>query len=200
MLVIGAFSFLLLFDPNDYRDDIAAEVKLATGRELIIEGDVEVSIFPWLAIEIGKTRLGNAAGFGDEPFASFERVRLSIRLIPMLIRRDLEVATADVDKLRLNLAIDSNGRSNWQDFVDASEAMAAAPVPEAEDESESDSGALDISGMQIRDAVIRYSDAQAGGSYTLTELTLATGSLTIAIADYRIANLNARNVESPGID
>ena len=51
LLVIGAFAFLLLFDPNDYRDDIAVEVKLATGRELIIEGDVEVSIFPWLAIE-----------------------------------------------------------------------------------------------------------------------------------------------------
>ena len=178
LLVIGAVSFLLLFDPNDYRDDIAAEVKLATGRELIIEGDVEVSIFPWLAIEIGSTRLGNAAGFGDEPFASFERVRLSIRLMPMLISRKLEVSTADVDKLRLNLAVDSNGRSNWQDFIDASEAMATAPVPESEDESESDSGALDISGIEIRDAAIRYSDAQAGGSYTLTELNLVTGSLT----------------------
>ncbi len=177
LLVIGAFTFLLQFDPNDYRDDIAAEVKLATGRELIIEGDVEVSIFPWLAIEIGRTRLGNAVGFGDEPFASFERVRLSIRLMPMLISRDLEVATADVDKLRLNLAIDSNGSSNWQDFIDASEAMAAAPVAEGEDKSESDSGALDISGIEIRDAAIRYSDAQAGGSYTLTELNLATGSL-----------------------
>ena len=178
LLAIGAVSFLLLFDPNDYRDDIAAEVKLATGRELIIEGDVEVSIFPWLAIEIGSTRLGNAAGFGDEPFASFERVRLSIRLMPMLISRKLEVATADVDKLRLNLAVDSNGRSNWQDFIDASEAMATAPVPESEDESESDSGTLDISGIEIRDAAIRYSDAQAGGSYMLTELNLATGSMT----------------------
>jgi len=178
LLVIGVVSFLLLFDPNDYRDDIAAEVKLATGRELIIEGDVEVSIFPWLAIEIGSTRLGNAAGFGDEPFASFERARLSIRLMPMLISRKLEVATADVDKLRLNLAVDSNGRSNWQDFIDASEAMATAPVPESEDESESDSGTLDISGIEIRDAAIRYSDAQAGGSYTLTELNLATGSMT----------------------
>ncbi len=178
LMVIGAVSFLLLFDPNDYRDDIAAEVKSATGRELIIEGDVEVSIFPWLAIEIGSTRLGNAAGFGDEPFASFERVRLSIRLMPMLISRKLEVATADIDKLRLNLAVDSNGRSNWQDFIDASEAMATAPVPESEDESESDSGALDISGIEIRDAAIRYSDAQAGGSYMLTELNLVTGSMT----------------------
>ena len=177
LLVIGAVSFLLLFDPNDYRDDIAAEVKLATGRELIIEGDVEVSIFPWVAIEIGSTRLGNAAGFGDEPFASFERARLSIRLMPMLISRKLEVATADVDKLRLNLAVDSNGRSNWQDFIDASEAMATAPVTEAGDASESESGALDISGIEIRDAAIRYSDAQAGGSYTLTELNLVTGSL-----------------------
>jgi AsmA protein len=56
--------------------------------------------------------------------------------------------------------------------------MATVPVPESGDESESDSGALDISGMEIRDAAIRYSDAQAGGSYTLTDVNLATGSMT----------------------
>jgi AsmA protein len=105
LLVIGAFSFLLLFDPNDYRDDIAVEVKLATGRELIIEGDVEVSIFPWLAIEIGRTRLGNGAGFGDEPFASFERASLSVRLMPLLLGGDLRVGTADLDSLQLTAAI-----------------------------------------------------------------------------------------------
>ncbi|MDH3749312.1 MAG: AsmA family protein, partial [Gammaproteobacteria bacterium] len=55
VLVIAAIAFVLLFDPNDFREDIAAEVQRKTGRELVIEGDLELSLFPWLAINVGKT-------------------------------------------------------------------------------------------------------------------------------------------------
>ena len=76
--VFAAIVFMLVFDPNDYKDKIAAGVKEATGRELVIEGDLRLSLFPWLAVEMGKTELGNAPGFDDAPFASFESARLSV--------------------------------------------------------------------------------------------------------------------------
>ena len=60
LLVIAAVSLTLLFDPNDFRGKIAESVAEATGRELSIEGDLAISVFPWLAIDVGKTRLGNA--------------------------------------------------------------------------------------------------------------------------------------------
>lgn len=175
LLLIAGVSVMLLFDPNDYRDDIEEVVQKTTGRELHIDGEFSVSIFPWLAIEIGPTRLGNAAGFGDKPFASFERARLSVRLLPMLLRRDVEVATADLDALVLNLAIDSEGRSNWQDLIDASNAAAAAP---ADTSNSSEVGGLDIAGFAIRNSALSYNDAAAGGKYQLDELNIATGSVS----------------------
>ncbi|MDH5323154.1 MAG: AsmA family protein [Gammaproteobacteria bacterium] len=175
LLLVAGISVMLLFDPNDYRDDIELAVQKSTGRELDIEGELSISIFPWLAIEIGPTRLGNAAGFGAEPFASFERARLSVRLLPMLLRRDVEVATADLESLRLNLAVDSKGRSNWQDLVDASNAAAAAP---AESGGSGEVGGLDIAGFEIRNSAISYNDAAAGGKYQLDELNIATGSVS----------------------
>ena len=81
IVVIAAISFFLLFDPNNFRDDISAEVERVTGREFVIEGDITLSYFPWLAIDVGKTRLGNAPGFGSEPFATFEHARLSVCLL-----------------------------------------------------------------------------------------------------------------------
>ena len=119
LLVIAAISFVLLFDPNDFREDIAAEVQRTTGRELVIEGELELTLFPWLAINIGKTTLGNAPGFGDEPFASFEQARLSVHVLPMLLDREVSVGTALLDSLQLNLAVTKDGRSNWQDLVEA---------------------------------------------------------------------------------
>ena len=179
LLVIGIIGILLFFDPNDYRENIATQVKLATGRELVIEGDLEISVYPWLAIEIGRTRLGNGVGFGDEPFASFERASLSIRLIPMLIRRDIEISAADLDALHLNLAVNASGRGNWQDFIDASEAAAAAPaVTTPAEESDGKSGTLDISSIAIRDAAFSYSDAQTGDQFRLSDVNLVTGRVS----------------------
>jgi AsmA protein len=176
--LVAGISVMLLFDPNDYREDIEEVVQKKTGRELQIEGELSISLFPWLAIEVGRTRLGNAAGFGDEPFASFEKARLSVRLLPMLLRRDVEVATASLDALQLNLAIDSKGRSNWQDLIDASNAAATLPAEAGESADAADIGGLDIAGFEIRDSAILYNDAEAGGKYELSDLNIATGRIS----------------------
>ena len=68
LLLIAAVTLSLLFDANDFRDTIASQVEDATGRALTIEGDLDVSLFPWLGIDMGSTSLGNAAGL---PASSF---------------------------------------------------------------------------------------------------------------------------------
>ena len=169
LLVIAGVALMFLFDPNDYRDNIAAQVEQQTGRELVIEGDLELSLFPWFAVELGKTTLGNAPGFGEEPFVSFDEARLSIRLLPMLLRRELSVGSAVLDGFNLNLAVNRNGRSNWQDLVEASEAEPDQVTGEGEP------ARLDIGGVDISDAAISYRDDQLGESYRLTNFNLNTG-------------------------
>jgi AsmA protein len=64
---------------------------------------LELSLFPWLAIDIGETHLGNAAGFSEEPFVSFNQARLSVRIMPVLLHREVSIGTALLDGLDLNL-------------------------------------------------------------------------------------------------
>ncbi|MDH3430412.1 MAG: AsmA family protein [Gammaproteobacteria bacterium] len=173
LLVIAAISFVLLFDPNDFRDNIAAKVKSTTGRELVIEGDLQLSYFPWLAINIGKTTLGNAQGFGDKPFASFEQARLSVRVVPMLLRREVAIGTAALESFELNLAVAGNGRSNWQDLIEAGTAPAEAVESDAG--SEDAAMKIDIGSIAISDASVSYSDAQTGERYTLTNFNMTSG-------------------------
>ena len=94
LAVLASVALFLFFDPNDLRDDISVQVKEVTGRDLVIEGDLSLSVFPWIAVNIGRTRLGNAEGFGDEPFLSFEEARLSVRLMPLLFARTIAIGTA----------------------------------------------------------------------------------------------------------
>src|SRR5210317_2667779 len=121
LFAVAAIAFFLFFDPNDFREDIAKAVKESTGRELTIDGEVSLQLFPWLAVEIGHTTVGNAPGFGDEPFAEFDRAQLSVRLFPLLLRREVTVGTAELDALHLSFEVNSDGLQNWSDVIAAEE-------------------------------------------------------------------------------
>lgn len=173
--VLASIALFLFFDPNDFRDEISVALNQSTGRELVIEGDIELSIFPWIAVEIGRTRLGNAEGFGDEPFLSFDSARLSVRLLPLLLRQEIAVGTASIDRLAVNLQVNRAGVSNWDDLADAGEEV----TTESNDEESTGSGSIDIANISITNASISYSDAVAGSDSRLSALTLETGKLEI---------------------
>ncbi|HZW58772.1 MAG TPA: AsmA family protein [Woeseiaceae bacterium] len=176
LLVLTAGALLLFLDPNDYRDDIAARVEAATGRELTIEGDLSMRVFPWLAVEVGRTTLGNAEGFGDEPFARFDNARLSVRLLPLLLRQEIAVGTASLDALELNLAVNESGVTNWDDLT-----AAEAAAPAAAEES-ARPAVLDIASVAVTNATIAYRDAATGSRYTLEQVSLVTGRIALGEA------------------
>jgi AsmA protein len=103
----------LTINPNNYKGKIAARVKESTGRELTLTGDIKLSVFPWVALELGPATLGNPAGFSDEPFLSFSHASVRVKLLPLLHQR-LEVARVAIDRLDLRLAKNAQGRGNWQ--------------------------------------------------------------------------------------
>lgn len=171
--IFAAIVFVLVFDPNDYKDKISAAVHEATGRELVIEGDLSLSLFPWLAIEMGRTELGNAPGFDDTPFASFDSARLSVRVMPLLTKRQVVVGTAALDSLRVNLQVHKDGKGNWEDLGAAGAAEPEAPEPPAAETT----ATIDVASVAVTDAALTYADASTGDRYELTELNLASGRI-----------------------
>ena len=179
LLVVAGIAITLLFDPNDYRGRIAEAVKEETGRDLVIEGDLDFSLFPWLAIDIGRTTLGNAEGFGDEPFLSFEEARASVKVMPLIGGGGLQLGSIVLDSFQLNLAVDANGRNNWDDLAEAGEASddAGADSGTDTDYAQEQEFTLGIASISIRDAAVRYDDAQAGERYSLTGFNFETSSI-----------------------
>lgn len=171
--VFAAIVFVLVFDPNDYKDKISEGVREATGRELTIEGDLSLSLFPWLAIEMGRTELGNAPGFDDTPFASFESARLSVRVLPLVLQRQVVVGTAALDSLTVNLQVRRDGTANWEDLGEAGEPEPAAPEPQAAERT----ATIDVASVAVTDAALTYSDATTGDRFELTDLDLTSGRI-----------------------
>ncbi len=177
LFIVAAIAVSLFFDPNDYRDRIAEEVRRETGRELLIEGDLGLSFFPSLGIDIGRTTLGNAPGFGDEPFLSFDEARLSVEVLPLVRGQGLKIGTVVLDAFQLNLAVAEDGRNNWQDMAEHADAEPEPAIEETEAVEAGQEVEFSIASIDISDAAVRYEDAQAGESYSLTNFNLATGRI-----------------------
>lgn len=168
--IVASVALFMFFDPNDFRQDISDRVKTATGRELVIEGDLSLSIFPWLAIEIGRTELGNAAGFSEKPFLSFDSARLSVRMLPLIVRQEITVGTAALDGLIVNLEVAADGSNNWDDLSDVE-----SSAPDSQAESSGEPKNIDVASISVSDANVSYADAQTGSTYAMTNMSFSTG-------------------------
>ena len=171
LFVLAAVALYVFFDPNDFREEISNSVKNQTGRELTIEGEISLDIFPWLAVEVGKASLGDAPGFGDEPMASFERASFSVRLLPVILRQEVVVGAADIESLRLSLKVNQSGVTNWDDLVPQGAGDDSDAATEA-------SGGININSIDIIDATISYADSRSGETVAIDQLNLNMGRMT----------------------
>lgn len=176
LVVIAALVLPRIIDPNNYRDKIAEIVKKETGRDLVITGEIGWSVFPWLGVEVGETRLSNAPGFGDAPFAQVSQVQVRVRLLPLL-RKELEMSTLVLEGLQLNLAKDKSGRTNWDDLMRAQETKKSAPEKPAADDGAASLAALTIGGVKVSKAQLVWDDRSTGNTQRIEDLYLDLGAI-----------------------
>jgi AsmA protein len=180
LLVVAAVVVLpMVVDPNDFKGQIISRVEQETGRSLKIDGDLKLSVFPWLGIEIAGLELGNARGFGPEPFAMVKRAAVRVKLMPLLSRQ-LEVDTVGLDGLVLNLSQAKDGRSNWADLEQRGEAPASEPAGDSGGEKSAGGlSSLAIGGVNISDAKVSWDDRRSGQQFIIDRFNLKSGVIAI---------------------
>jgi AsmA protein len=149
LAVVALLAVWLLVNPNDYKGRIAAAVKESTGRDLVLTGDIKLSVFPWVALELGPASLGNPPGFGEEPFLKFNHAAVRVRLFPLLAKR-LEMDRIELDGLDLRLRKNAEGAGNWENF---GQARKSAPTADGD----AMSGPLpELAGIQVTRGRVSY--------------------------------------------
>jgi AsmA protein len=175
LIVAGLIALPFFFDPNDYKEEISDSIEKATGRTLTLNGDIELSVFPWIAIELGPLSLSNAKGFKAEQFVKVDATEVRIKLMPLL-KKELVMDTIVLDGLTLNLEKNKAGKTNWDDLASGDD--------EASKEKPSDSGSdkpalssINIDGVKLTNANIIWTDASTSQQYKINNFNLTTGAL-----------------------
>lgn len=113
--VFAAIALHLFLNPNDYKDEISAWVEERSGRRLTLEGDLRLSFFPWVGLEIHQARLAQPAGFGEQPFLRVQVAQARLSL-PDLMRGRLALGEVLGSGWSLHLIRAPDGRTNWEQW------------------------------------------------------------------------------------
>ncbi len=155
LMALALLAVWLLVNPNDYKDRISAAVKESTGRELAMPGDLKLSVYPWLALNLGPASIGNPRGFGDAPFATLQHAAVRVKLLPLL-RKELEVGRIEIDGLDVRLVQNEDGKGNWEDWVSDRDATPQEPSPQSREPA-----SLDLAGVAITNGRVAFEDIVA---------------------------------------
>lgn len=164
VLVCAGLAGVLLFwvDPDSFKDQIIASVRENTGREVTITGEMDLELFPYLAVRLDNLELGNPAGF-EGPFLTLRKAHLKARPLPLFVSR-LEVVAVDVEGLSLYLTRDEQGRGNWQDLAgsggNSSGGQGGAGL--ARDRRVPLLASLIVEGLEVSDTSVVWLDKRSG--------------------------------------
>jgi uncharacterized protein involved in outer membrane biogenesis len=161
--------FVASFDANHYKTEISQLVKKNTGRDLRLNGNISLSVYPNIALNLGSASLSNAVGFGTNAFATVKSAKVGVQLMPLL-KKTLVIEKIHLDGLQLDLHKKSDGSTNWAIFTGNSQ-NSNNKQPLLEDLLKN----LSIAGVELKNATIHWRDDTKKQDIQISSLNLDTG-------------------------
>jgi AsmA protein len=203
VLVVAAGVLVPMFvDVRDYKVKLEELVSRETGRSFAMGDDMDLSIFPWIGIQLSDVRLGNPEGFTQTDMLAVDQFEVRLKVMPLLSRR-IEIGTFVVDSPKIYLERKKDGRANWEGLGKTA-SRKAEEKPVADKTGGSESGlpieSLMVGNFTIRNGQVLFSDKAAGLEKQLTQfnLNLADISLDKPVQVDLAANLDDKPVSLKG--
>lgn len=154
VLVVGALMALpFLISTSVYKEQIIAQTRRATGRDLKIDGDLKLSLWPAFGVEVGKVSFANAPGAAQPQMVTMDAMVVGAELLP-LISGTLNVTQVRFVNPTINLEIDKRGRGNWL-FE-----MAPGAAPAGTQAKPASGGDFSFRDVEIKGGALTYADAR----------------------------------------
>jgi AsmA protein len=156
LLIVAAGVLIATFDANRYKGVAIDWMKTQRQRTLVIDGPIELSVFPRLAVKVSKVKLSEHAR--RDEFMSLDEAALAVEMLPLL-HKQVVVDRVSARGVRAVYTRDAKGARNIADLVGAP--GAAPPTQPTPSSSSGAAVRFDVSGVQLEDVRLRIRDAMA---------------------------------------
>ncbi len=181
LLAVAAGVLLATFDANRYKTLAIDWMKAERQRTLVIDGPIELSFFPQLAVKVSGLRLSEAGR--DDEFLAIDEAALALRVLPLL-RRQWVIGRISARGVRASYQRDAKGVRNIDDWLSAGAeinpppdaAPSASPSPSSSP-SPSPAMRFDVSALQLDDLRLRVRDEMSPWVGEVVLHTFSSGRL-----------------------
>lgn len=158
--VVVALPFLI--PTSVYKAQIETSATNALGREVELQGDPKLSVFPTISARIDGVEVANPDGFSDPLMIEAGSLRASIKILPLLSSR-VEVAQVTLEDATVRLERLADGRANWEFASDDGQSQ--------EDGAGEGSGGFEtgIDSAKLSNTAVFYRDWTTDTQYALTD-------------------------------
>jgi uncharacterized protein involved in outer membrane biogenesis len=154
-LVIVALAAAPFFiDANSYKPLIVSQVKTATGRDLVLDGPISLSLLPTPTVSVQGVKFFNAPGSKNANMVEVKSVTVKPSLLGLL-GGNIEIGEVTLVEPKIVLEINAEGKPNWEFTPSVAEAKPAAPKP-------STPRPLTLGRLTIDNGTLIFSDSKAG--------------------------------------
>jgi AsmA protein len=158
--LIGLIATSWFLNRDALREAVEAQIRAVTGLDLVVNGTIDVSVFPGSYVSFHD--VGLRGGATSDPALAVDVLTANLRLLPLLLRR-FEIADVMMLRPHIHVVRAADGVSNWTPFIDT---IARTMKPGADNQ-------VSFSEIRIQDGVLNYEDAANHLSETLDDIDLS---------------------------
>lgn len=175
--VLGAAAVVGLsqVDLNRLRARVEAAAEAATGRDLIIAGDISFALGRPLRLSIDDVSLANWPKGSQPIMARLSRATVDVHVLPLL-SGEIHLGELMIDDLDIVLETDADGAHNWEFAKPVAEHDTAAARPSAEALASRSLPRLEA--VSLRNIRVHYRDDR-----TAAETSVAVDALSLKLPD-----------------
>jgi AsmA protein len=170
ILTISAISLTYFVNPNKFKGRISQYVYNKTGQVLVIHGNLQWSLFPWVGLKANNLTYSNPPGFTPKTFAAAREMDIKVKL-NSLLKGKIEIGTITLDQLILNLIKNKWGQNNWQALTEHQETSGVNnDLPHHQNTTVLPN--LTITNFQVKNGAVNWYDQRNHSQITLNNIEL----------------------------
>lgn len=113
LVIAGGFFYITSIDWNEHKNRIAAEISQKTGKNVVINGPLSLSIFPSPKLLVEDIKVFSQDKKITEPLASAAKMSARLDLVPF-IKGEFKVTRMSVTNPVLRIEVFEDGTKNWK--------------------------------------------------------------------------------------
>ena len=119
IIIVLLVSIPKIINPNNYKSFITQEFKAKTGRELILNGNLQLKLFPNIQLHVDNLKILNPDNLPNGDLLNANSINLSVPWSTIFSTQNIELSSVSGSSFTVNLLQDRNS-NNWT-FANASQ-------------------------------------------------------------------------------